>query len=197
MRNRFKLGTVAGCLLAMACTLKAGPGGEDALLEQVKQVASNGQDAQTAAQVSEYVDQNHDLITSILKGYARYLNQVQAMADDDGSGAPSKPRGARGGVPGAQNGGAAQNEGAAQSVDTATPQAGNQEGASPLQISGVKASGGLRTSHLAGLPALPAVEPASSITQPTAAQLDYAAKTQKEMRARKAYLMEHPEGYTY
>jgi hypothetical protein len=41
------------------------------------------------------------------------------------------------------------------------------------------------------------VDPVTSITHPTAAQLEYAAKVQKEMQARKAYLMEHPEGYTY
>lgn len=58
-------------------------------------------------------------------------------------------------------------------------------------------SGPLRMSHLAGYPALPNVEPTSAITHPTAAQLENAAKLQKEMQARKAYLMEHPEGYTY
>ena len=64
-------------------------------------------------------------------------------------------------------------------------------------MTGVQASGGLQTAHLAGYPALPAAETVSTVTQPTAAQLDYAAKVQKEMQARKKYLMEHPEGYTY
>jgi hypothetical protein len=155
---------------------KAGP--EDAaLLQQVKQAASKGQSPQTAAQISQYVDSNQDVITAILKGYMDYLKQIQSMSADTGTGA---------GI-----------QAAPQASSTVQQQQGVLQPSTALQITGVQTSGSLQTSHLAGYPSLPNVDPVSSLTQPTAAQLAHGAQVQKEMQERKAYLMEHPEGYTY
>ena len=173
---------MGACFLAGAPMAQAGPD-EDALLQQVKQLASKGQDAQTAAQVSQYVDQNKDALATILKGYTDYLNQAQAMGAMDGSGTPATPQTASAtGTSQNANGGAA---------------ASGQQISTGLQMSAVQGSGVLRMSHLAGYPALPDVDPVSSVLRPTAAQLEYAARVQKEMQARKRYLMEHPQGYTY
>jgi hypothetical protein len=182
---------LAACLLAAAPMARAGPD-DDALLEQVKQLASKGQNAQTAAQVNQFVDQNQDAITAILKGYVNYLNQAQAMTADDGTGTPGKPQAAATSA-NAANGPAPSDAGQSASTGAAT----GLQPSTGLKITGLQPSGGLRTSHLAGYPALPDVEPVSSVTQPTAAQLEYAAKVQKQMQERKAYLMAHPEGYTY
>jgi hypothetical protein len=160
---------MAGCLGTPMARGGAGPApdaGDAALLEQVKQLASKGQNAQTAAQVSAYVDQNKDLINAILKGYADHLKEVQAVTADADAVAPAAPGTAAVSGPRISTG---------------------------LQITGVQPSGGLRVGHLAGYPALPDVDPLSAITQPSAAQLEYAARVQKEMQARKQYLMEHPE----
>ena len=183
-----------------------------ALLAEVKQLAAQGQNAQTAAQVNQYVDQNQDAISAILK----YLKQLQTMSEDDGAGGqpqgpPASGTGGRdrntgasngagaGGTnaPGAggtnaansANGGAAEGSGGAQS--------GGGQASNGLRTSSVQASGGLRTSHLAGYPSLPDVDPTSSVTTLTAAQMEYAAQVQREMQERKQYLMQHPEGYTY
>jgi hypothetical protein len=190
MSNRRNLGVLAACLLAGAPMAKAGPD-DAALLEQVKLLATKGQDAQTTAQVNQYVDQNQDAITAILKSYTDYLKQVQAMAADDGSGAPPTAQAAS--APTAAPSPAT----AGQSTTSAAAAAGASQASTALNITGVQASGGLETAHLAGYPALPDVEPVSAITQPTAGQLEYAAKTQKEMQDRKAYLMANPQGYTY
>lgn len=156
-------------------------GDETALLEQVKQLASQGQDAATAAQVNEYVDANKDAISAVLKGYVTYINQLQAMTADTGVSTAPQAAAATATAP-VQTAGAAVTTGATSTA---------------LRTSSVQPSGGLRTAHLAGYPALPDVDPVSSITEPTAAQLEYAAKVQQEMQARKQYLMAHPEGYTY
>jgi len=190
MSNLRKLLTCGVCLLAAPGYMaKAGPS-DAALLNQVKQIASQGQDAQTAAQVNQYVDKNQDIITAILKGYVNYLKQIQSMAADDGTGTPATVRANR-----QSNTGDAQTasvEGTAGGRETSAPMQSAE-----LQASGVQASSGLQTAHLAGYPALPAVEPVSSITHPTVGQLENAAKVQREMQERKAYLMEHPQGYTY
>jgi len=224
---------LAACLLAGAPLARAGTD-DDALVEQVKQVATKGQDAQTTAQVNQYVDQNRGLITAILKGYINYLNQIQGMSAGDGSVplSPLKPQAAPANGPAATgtaqsasgdaaaSGGQQTSPSQNASGDAAASGGGQQTGPSPsasgdaaasgggqqssasqpapdLKISGVQASGELRTSHLAGYPALPDVEPSTSVMQPTAAQLEYAAKVRKEIEARKQYLMEHPQGYTY
>jgi len=189
-KHRRLAAALAACLLAAAPMAEAGSD-DDALLQQVKQAASKGQNAQTAAQINQYVDQNQGLISAILKGYLNYLNQIQSMTAVDGTG-PANP------LP------AAANAATAPAASGTTPNTSSGAAATTelqpstgLQINGLQPSGELQTSHLAGYPALPDVEPVSSVTQPTAAQLEYAAQVQKEMQARKQYLMEHPEGYTY
>lgn len=190
MGSHAKWGRVlAVCLLAGASIAKAGPG-DDALIDQVKQLASQGQDAQTTAQVNQYVDENRDAISAIIKEYANYLGQAQAMTANDETAMPGTSQTTPAGTvqkPETEAGTAAGNG----------RQTSGLQPAPVLQISGVQASGGLRTAHLQGYPALPDVEPVTSVTQPTAAQIEYAARVEKEMQARKKYLMEHPEGYTY
>jgi hypothetical protein len=157
------------------------------LLQQLAQSGTSAQDAQTAAAVSQFVKSNPDLIATILKGYIAYLKQIQSMTAEDGSAQ----------TPAGQSSAAATPGTSAQSADSTAAQSNSIQPSTGLQITGVQAATGLQTSHLAGYPSLPDVNPVSSITQPTAAQLEYAAKIQKEDQARKAYLMAHPEGYSY
>lgn len=192
-----------------------------ALLSQIKEIASQGQDAETKKQVSQYVDQNQGPITALLNSYANYFKHVQTANDDDGNAAPAPtqtaPASAQTAPPPAQtvqqpsqtSGSAASSQNTATADAAESTQEGN--GVQPsgelqsasiqpsggLYIAGVQPSGGLVTAHLAGYPSLPAVDPTSSVPHPNAAQLAYAAIVQKEMQDRKAYLMAHPEGYTY
>jgi hypothetical protein len=167
-------------------------------MAQLKQLASQGQDAQTAAQVDQYVDKNQDAISAILAGYVNYLKQVQAMAADDGTGPPPGPR------PPQTSGTSTTAQSPPANTappNSAPPNGGPQTAAlqpsTGLQTATVQPSGGLQTSHLAGYPALPAVDPVSTVTTLSAAQAAYALKVQKENEARKAYLMAHPAGYSY
>ena len=199
-----------------------------ALLSQIKEIASQGQDAETKKQVSQYVDQNQGPITALLNSYANYFKHFQTANDDDGNAAPaptqSAPASTQTAPPPAQtapppaqtvqqpsqtSGSAASSQNTATADAAESTQEGN--GVQPsgelqsasiqpsggLHIAGVQPSGGLVTAHLAGYPSLPAVDPTSSVPHPNAAQLAYAAIVQKEMQDRKAYLMAHPEGYTY
>jgi len=167
----------AACLMAGTAGAQVAQTGTDdsSLLEQVKQQASKGQDAQTVAEVSKYVDSNHDIISAILKGYLSYIGKIQAMMTNNETGTPDAP----------------------QPAVSGTEATTTQQPVAQARTTDVQPSGPLKTGHLAGYPSLPAVDPASSVINPTAAQLDYAAKVQKEMQARKQYLMAHPEGYTY
>jgi hypothetical protein len=178
------LAALAACLLAGQQIAKAGDD-DAALLAQVKQLAAQGQDAQTTAQVNQYVDQNQNVISSILSGYARYIKQVQAMTDDSVSGAP------------VATGQAAGTAAPAVQQDSGAPQTSEVQPSTALRTSEIQPSGGLRTAHLAGYPALPDVDPTSSVTTLTAEQREYTLKVQQENKARKQYLMQHPEGYTY
>jgi hypothetical protein len=147
------------------------------LLQQVKQLASKGQDAQTTAQVNQYVDSNQDIISAILKNYVDYAKQLQSLADDGE--APPPP---------------SHSSQTSYSSQTSQPSAGTSQqttavqSSTALQITGVQASGGLQTSHLAGYPALPEVDPTTTVTQPT----EYSIRVQKELRARKQSLMAAP-----
>jgi hypothetical protein len=183
------LAAMAACVLAAQPMAKAAPD-DAALLTQVKQLASQGQDAQTTAQVNQYVDQNQNVITAILNGYARYIKQLQDMTNDGENGTTT----AAGQTAGAST--TTQTSTAAQSSSIAL-QTSSVQASTGLQTSEVQPSGGLQTAHLAGYPSLPDVDPISSVTTLTAAQMDYALKVRQENQARKQYLMQHPEGYTY
>jgi len=194
------LAAVAVCLLAAVRTASAGTD-DDALLAQVKQLAAQGQNPQTAQQVNEYVDGNKDAINAILNGYAAYLKQLKSVSDDNDA-AASPVQG-----PPAQTSGScapAQNTTAPPAPQSNTPQAGMAQATAAQQSStdiqpssGLQASSDLQTSHLAGYPALPAGDPVTSVKQLTADQLAYAARVRREDQARKDYLMAHPNGYTY
>ena len=188
MFNQRQLGIMAACILAVAPIAKAGPQ-EDALVDKVKQIATQGQDAQTAALVNQYVDQHHDLITAILKMYINYLSQLQATMAASGTTAPDSSQTAPAGTQPIT--------GDAAKPDTVLQTTNAQPAAASQPATGLQAADGLKTGHLAGYPSLPDMAPASSIKQPTAEQLEYAAKVQKEDQARKEYLMTHPWGYTY
>jgi hypothetical protein len=162
----------------------------------VKQLASQGQDAQTTSKVNQYVDQNQDAITAILNGYVNYLKQIQAMTADDGSGTAAQPAAApAGGGAGTPPNAASPNT--ANGAANGGGQSSEVQPSAALGASSVQPSGELQTSHLAGYPSLPDVDPVSSVTAMTAAQMEYSARVQKDMMERKQYLMQHPEGYTY
>ncbi len=190
---------LATAMLSGSSIAKASPD-DAALLAQVKQLASQGQTPQTKAQVNQYVDQNQDVISAFLKGYMDYLKQLQGA--DDGSAAPAQPQqpptGADPGKAQGQGGSATAGTGnAAGSAAGNAPGSGARQPSNALQTPSVQPSGGLRTSHLAGYPSLPDVDPVSSVDGLTAAQMAYAAEVQRQMQERKQYLMQHPEGYTY
>lgn len=185
-----------------------------ALLSQIKEIASQGQDAETKKQVSQYVDQNQGPITALLNSYANYFKHVQTANDDDGNAAPAptqiapaptqtaqQPSQTSGSAASSQNTATADAAESTQEGNGVQPSGGLQSASiqpsGGLYIAGVQPSGGLVTAHLAGYPSLPDVDPTSSVPHPNAAQLAYAAIVQKEMQDRKAYLMAHPEGYTY
>jgi hypothetical protein len=189
---------LAACLLAATPMAKAGPD-EATLLTQVKQLASQGQDPQTADQVNQYVDENQGVIGAILKEYLNYLKQIQTMTAENYGETPGKPQAAQ------ANGTAGTSQNTAGTMNAAS--GGMQAGAlqpssglqasSGLQTSSVQASGGLQTGHLAGYPSLPDVDPTTSVTRLTVEQVDYAAKVQKEMQERKEFLMGQPVADTY
>jgi hypothetical protein len=197
--SRIVMIAVALSLLVGVRVARAQADDDESLLAQVKQLAAQGQNAQTAQQVDQYVDANKDTINAILKGYAAYLKQMQAASNEEGSdGAGTGAVQTSGTATAARNAGAtpqAQTNGERQARaqnTTATQDPGGLQVSSGLQL-----SSGLQTSHLAGYPALPAAEPVSSVTVLTADQMAYAAKVRKENVERKQSLMAHPAGYTY
>ncbi len=142
-------------------------------------MASKGQDAQTTAQVNQYVDSNQDVISAILKNYVDYLKQLQSVADDGEAPPPS------------QSSQTSHSSQTSQTTASTSQQTTSTQSSTALQITGVQASGGLRTSHLAGYPALPDVDPTTTVTRPT----EYSIRVQKELQARKQSLMADPEAY--
>lgn len=210
--TRFVLASVMTVAVMLMTPLHVKAGSDDAaLLDTLKQMASRGQNAQTAAQVSQFVDQNQDVIKAVLHGYEAYIKQVQSLTDDSVSVsgtatarqqtalAPlSQPiaSGTSATTPGLsyENAAAAQAPLLSQEIQA---QPGELQPSGSVQGTHVQPSGPLQTSHLAGYPALPDVDPVSSVTHLDSAQQDYAAKVRNENEARKAYLMSHPEGYTY
>jgi hypothetical protein len=186
----------------------------DALVAQVKQLASLGQDAKTTAEVNQFVDQNHDMIGAMLIGYMNYFKHIQAMMNDDEASTSVQPKSASGtssrdaalvNTPDQAASQGSQNnilllQGGPQSASlqpSSGLQTSSMQPSSGVQSASIQPSSELQTFHLAGYPSLPDVAPISSVTQPTAGQLEYAEKVQREVLARKAYLMAHPEGYTY
>ena len=189
LRNQYISAAIAVCMMAI-CTAANAADNDDALLRQVTQIASQGQSAQTAAAVQNYVNSHSDIISAILKGYLNYIKQVEAAAADDEN------------APATQTGGT---EGQAASTGVAPQQpngeslamAASSRSTSGIQTAQLQPSGELRTSHLAGFPALPDVEPTDSIKTMSETQAAYAAKVRRENEDRKEYLMAHSEGYTY
>lgn len=184
------IGALAAGLVAMTPAAKAAAPDAESLLTQVKQMASQGQDSQTATQVNQFVDEHQDAITAVLKMYLNYLKQIQTVANENDAAQGVQPA-------------AAQGSAAARDVSAVNPeadrgtQAAHVQPSTGLRVSSIQPSGGLQTGHLAGYPSLPDVDPTSSIRRLTAEQVAYAAKVRQENLARKEYLMEHPEGYTY
>jgi hypothetical protein len=191
------LSIVAACAMAGAPMLKADPN-DDAILAQVKQLASQGQDSQVASQVSQFVDENQGLISSIIKMYTGYLKQFAVTASDDGT--PSAQTAATSSAPALtestdpQAAALQPSSGLQASTDL---QGSSLQPSSGLQTSSLQPSAGLQTDHLAGYPSLPAVDPITSVTRLTAEQIDYVRQVNADNQARKESLMGHPESYGY
>jgi len=187
------MAALAAGLVAMTPAAEAAAPDAESLLTQVKQMASQGQDPQTAAQVNQFVEEHQDVITAVLKMYLNYLKQIQTVENGNDAAQGVQPA-------------AAQGSATASGVSAVNPEADRGTQAAPaaqvqpstgLRVSSIQPSGGLQTGHLAGYPSLPDVDPTSSVTRLTAEQVAYAAKVRQENLARKEYLMEHPEGYSY
>ncbi|SRR5581483_50533 len=144
------------------------------LLEQVTDKASQNVDANTAAQVQQFTNENKDAIEAILQGYRAYLNQINMMLDDN-PGAPVRTDGA-----------SAKPQPKSANANAAINSIQQQDG-THLQL-----STGLQGAHLDGYPALPDVEPTSSILNPTALQLLHKTWNDEQIRARKKELQKIP-----
>lgn len=75
-------------------------------------------------------------------------------------------------------------------AQAAVPAAPSTQPPASLQTGQVQSSGPLKEVHLAGYPALPNVVPTSSVTNPTAAQLEEKAETDQEQAKIKRLLFE-------
>ncbi len=169
---------LAAVLGICLCAASAHAGSNDDL-EQVIQNASKGQNAETSAQVRDFAESHRDEISGITQGYRAYINQIQAMTNDNGQMPVASVTGT--------NAAAAQLAGqtAAAAVQ---PQTG-------LQTASLQPSSGLVTSHLDGSTPLPDAAPVSSLLHPTAEQLQQGSAAQAAMQARKRSLMQTPLRY--
>jgi hypothetical protein len=167
--------------LSLTTTLAQADDNDD-LLQQVVALVTKNADANTGEQAKQYVQDNQGLINAIFKSYRSYLDQTQAITSDDEPIVDSAH---------ATAGNAAQNT---QNSRTAATKTMLQTGS--LQASGkVEASGKLEGAHLAGYPALPDALPVSSITNPTAAQLEQGRKVDELLRQQKLFYMRNPAPY--
>ncbi len=170
MKTSFFL--AAACLSASAdlvAPIRAEDG--DDLMRQVVTQASQNVDSATVEEVRKFAAENKGTIEQILQSYQRYLSQAADLLSD----APSQEKGESGSVSLANNQGA-----------------NSRSSADGLQLGRIHSTGGLREVHLGNYPALPDVAPASSIVNPTAAQLEKKKELDDAIRARKRFLREHP-----
>jgi hypothetical protein len=224
--RRFQLASVAAVLAMTVSPLaqQARAASDDQsmpdLLNLVKQIASQGQNADTTAKLDQSVDQNQDLISTVLRAYIKYFKALQDAANKPGdpletlkTELPGGPGGdPRAASPRTADSNArtpddaqpanasqpAQNSlAAAQPSNSSQPQAA-QLSSQQLQPSRpVRPSDGLQTSHLAGYPSLPDIEPSSSVTKLTAAQVEYVAQIRKDNEERKQSLIEQAQQMKY
>ena len=151
-------------LLLVAVFTPASRASDDSDIEQIIANASRNTDAETAAQIREYVESNRGAIEGAVNSYRSYLEQSVSAADDSAT------------IPSAQS---ASPESAAQAPHTSGLQASG-----PLKTSHLDSD-----SHLDGYPALPDVAPVSSITNPTPAQLAQGAAVNRKILERKRFFM--------
>jgi len=193
---------IAAILLASMPMAYAAPD-DDALVAQLKQLATQGQDPNTAAQVNQYIDQNKGAITALLESCKSYVQQLQSGSTADLSPAPANPPNPP--PAGTQTQTSEPTAGAVQASSGMQASSGLQpsgglgnsgvqassglQASTGLQTSAVQPSSGLQTSHLAGYPSLPPGDPIPSVTVLTADQVQYATKVRRENYDRKATLM--------
>ena len=156
---------------------------EDPQIAQLRKIATSGQSAVITAQVNDFIDQNKDSISALLKSCEDYLSGLKSSLSQEGTGTTTDTSGAPLAPPPV-----------AQTTTPASTSPSLQPGA--LQPSSLQPSVGLRTNHLAGYPSLPATDPTTSLQKLTPEQIQYAVRIQKLMQAQKAYLMAHPAGYS-
>ena len=138
---------------------------ESADLAKVAAAASQNADPATAAQVEQFTKDNQGTITTILRNYRAYLDQISALAD--GNEALTGKNRAR-----------------PASASNAT-----DNSSSLLRLDHLLKTSSLEGAHLDGYPALPDVPPTSSILFPTAAQLAHKAEIDKATRQRQLFYM--------
>ena len=193
---------IAALSLAWLPLAKAGPD-DDALIAQLKQIATHGQDSQTTAQVNDYIDQNKGAISALLDSATSYLQQqFQPQSGTDATAATANPPPQPAGTQ-AQTGDTATNPAPSGTGPQASSglQPSGGLGSSAMQPStglqtsevqpstGLQASTTLQTGHLAGYPSLPSGDPITSVKALTADQAAYVAKVRSEDYDRKAELM--------
>jgi hypothetical protein len=123
------------------------------------------------------------LIKTLIECYSAYIQQLNALSN--GTETPAAN-------PAPQNAAAAQPSSApAPTTSSNAAQTAPAPQAAPLlQTAQLQPGGSLKEVHLAGYPALPAAAPVSSVSNPTAAQLESGAETAREQAKLKRLLFE-------
>jgi hypothetical protein len=186
---------IAAGFLACLPMASAAPG-DDPMIAQLRQIATQGQDPGTARQVNDYIDQNKGALSALLQSCKSYVQQMQTVSGTDETTAPPPPPEQQPAEPQPpmQSGSttSANTESQASSGGwgvTLVQASGGVQPSGGLQTGHVQPSSGLQTGHLAGYPSLPDVDPISSVKTLTSDQVAYAAKVRQENLARKAELM--------
>jgi hypothetical protein len=180
---------IASAFLVCMPVANAAPD-DSALIAQLKQLATQGQDAQTTAQVNQYIDQNKGALSAILSSATNYLKQMQPAADADEAAPPANPPSQQPTETQTQTTEpttALQTSTGTQASSGLQPSGGLST--ATIQASSVQPSSGLQTGHLPGYPSLPAGDPITSVKVLTADQADYVIKVRTENYDRKAALM--------
>jgi hypothetical protein len=125
-----------------------------------------------------------NLVKSVLEYYRTYLKQIDSLANEGDSPVVKTPD---------QNTSPpADTTKSTAAASPASPLQTSHLQTSGLQVTGLQTSGPLKEVHLAGYPALPYSPPTSSLTKPTAAQLQDKARTDWEQTNVQMYYFEHP-----
>lgn len=185
MKTAFIFSLMSIAVIAGASSLRADEAEADDLIQQVIAQASKSADAATAAQVQQYVGEHRAAIQAILQSYRAQLKQADEAGEVniEGTAAASAPANVM------------QGRAPEDSRVAVVPRSGGGLQIGSLQTGSLQPSSKLQGAHLDGYPALPNVAPATSVVNPTAAQLEHARQVDEAIRERKRVHMQNPAHY--